>query len=257
MVDPYGQGGFGLRLEWGPVGARATQADISVVVDVLSFSTSVTVAVERGMRVFPYRWQGAQAEAFAAQNDAVLAVGRLEATREDVVAAPSLSPARLMTCKVIPRLVLPSPNGSTIAAALAGSGSTVVVGCLRNAAAVAAWLVPAVEAGRSVAVIAAGERWHHDNSLRPALEDHLGAGAILSALAALGHSGAFSPEASAAVDVFEGSSGRLDERMHRGVGGQELIISGFAADVAVAADLNSSSVVPVLHDGAFEAAGGR
>lgn len=54
----------------------ATRADVSVVVDVLSFSTSVTVAVGRGIRVFPYRWKGNRAEDFARENDAVLALGR-------------------------------------------------------------------------------------------------------------------------------------------------------------------------------------
>ncbi|MDP9822983.1 hypothetical protein [Nocardioides massiliensis] len=55
MADLFGQGEFGVRLDWGPTGAQATRADVAVVVDVLSFSTPVTVAVERGMRVFPYR----------------------------------------------------------------------------------------------------------------------------------------------------------------------------------------------------------
>jgi len=226
-----------------------------VIVDVLSFSTSVTVAVERGMRVFPYGWKGAQAEEFAAQHDAVLAVGRLEATTDGEVTAPSLSPAALLSCEMIPRLVLPSPNGSTIVAALLDGGSTVAVGCLRNAQAVAEWLVPAVKAGRSVAVIATGERWSYDDSLRPALEDHLGAGAILSALSALGHSDRLSPEASAAAELFDASVVRLSERMHSCVGGRELTSKGFASDVDVAADLNSSRIVPVLQGGAFDAAG--
>ncbi|RNI22761.1 hypothetical protein EFY87_08015 [Flexivirga caeni] len=47
-------------------------------------------------------------------------------------------------------------------------------------------MLRAVEAGRSVAVIAAGERWSFDDSLRPALEDQFGAGAVLSALVAHG-----------------------------------------------------------------------
>lgn len=254
MADLFGQGDFDVRLEWGPVGARATQADVSVIVDVLSFSTSVTVAVERGMRVFPYRWRGAHAAEFAAQHDAVLAVGRLEATRDGAVTAPSLSPAGLLACEVVPRLVLPSPNGSTIAAALVDGESTVAVGCLRNARAVATWLGPAAESGRSIAVIAAGERWTYDDSLRPALEDHLGAGAILSALLALDHRVRFSPEATAAVELFDAAAGTLSERVRDCVGGRELTSKGFGSDIDVAADLDSSSVVPVLTGGAFDAA---
>ncbi|MQW74587.1 2-phosphosulfolactate phosphatase [Nocardioides sp. dk4132] len=255
MADLFGQGSFGLRMDWGPVGARAARADVSVVVDVLSFSTSVCIAVERGMRVYPYRWKDAEAAEFARENAAVLAVGRLEATKEGGIPAPSLSPAGLLECEVVPRLVLPSPNGSTIAEALRETGAEVVAGCLRNAGAVAEWLAPALERGLSVAVIAAGERWSSDDSLRPALEDHLGAGAILWSLARLGHGDLMSPEAAAAVDLFAAAQDDLGERMARCVGGRELASKGFAADVSAAAALSVSDIVPVLAGGSFGPAG--
>jgi len=243
-----------VRFDWGPVGATAVGAEVSVVVDVLSFTTSVTVAVERGMRVYPFGWKDARAEDYAANHDAVLAVGRLEANKPGAVPAPSLSPAQLTSCPVVPRLVLPSPNGSSITTVLQDSGSTIVAGCLRNARAVAAWLAPQVVAGRSVAVIAAGERWEQDDSLRPAIEDHLGAGAILAALTELGHDDVLSPEARSAADLFVAvaDAGRLDAFMHDCVGGRELVAKGFAAaDVDVAAQVDASTTVPVLVDGAF------
>jgi 2-phosphosulfolactate phosphatase len=252
VPDPFGKGEFNVRLAWGPVGAQAVQAEVAVIVDVLSFSTSVTVACERGMRVFPYRWNGAQAEPFAAAHDAVLAVGRLEATKAGAMVAPSLSPASLQACEAATRLVLPSPNGSTIAAALHECGATVVAGCLRNARAVAQWLVRPIEDGRTVAVIAAGERWSSDDSLRPALEDHLGAGAILSGLVALGHGHRMSPEARAAAEMYDGGLDQLSARLYGCVSGRELVSRGFGADVDVAADLDASAIVPVLADGAFE-----
>lgn len=93
----------------------------------------------------------------------MLAVDR----RATSTAAPgSLSPAALRRAPFTPRLVLPSPNGSAIAAA--AHQSLVVAGCLRNATATARWLA---ERGlgntdRPVTVIAAGERWP-DGSLRP------------------------------------------------------------------------------------------
>src|SRR2546423_1644490 len=45
-----------VALEWGPIGAKvlAERSDVIVVVDVLSFSTSVTVAAERGAKVWPH-----------------------------------------------------------------------------------------------------------------------------------------------------------------------------------------------------------
>ncbi|CAN5454117.1 hypothetical protein BH23ACT6_BH23ACT6_00090 [soil metagenome] len=89
-------------------------ADVIAVVDVLSFSTSVCVAVERGMRVFPLRWKDDRARIFAAENDATLAVGRLEGSKDEAPLLPSLSPAQLLICHPSPRIVLPSPNGSHI-----------------------------------------------------------------------------------------------------------------------------------------------
>lgn len=218
--------------------------------DVLSFSTSVTVAVERGTRVYPCVWDDERARRAASEHGAVLAVGRLEALRDGVVVAPSLSPAGLLTVDPVERLVLPSPNGSAIAAEAACRGSAVAVGCLRNARAVARWLAGQVDAGRSVALIAAGERWP-DGSLRPALEDELGAGAIASDLRRLTPGASFSPEARAAASLFDATSETVAELVHDCAGGRELAARGFAEDGTVAADLDASSVVPVLDEGAF------
>ncbi|WP_273652515.1 2-phosphosulfolactate phosphatase [Cellulomonas fimi] len=251
MSEPFGQGSYAVRLDWGPVGAVRCGADVTVVVDVLSFSTAVTVAVERGTRVYPSRWGGEHARAVAAAHGAALAVGRLEATKDGAVVAPSLSPAALLETAPVESLVLPSPNGSTIVVEAVGTGSTVLAGCLRNAHAVATRLARTLDAGQTVGVVAAGERWDLDRSLRPALEDHLGAGAILAHLAAMGHGDAFSPEATVASAVFRASAGSLDRLLHDCVGGRELTAMGFAADVAVAATLDASGVVPVIVDGAF------
>lgn len=247
MNEWFAQRGYGVRFEWGPTGAQllAPGVDCLVVVDVLSFTTSVTTAVEAGTRVFPYAWRDETAHAFAKQVDAELAVGRRTAT----TASPwSLSPAALRRAPFTPRLVLPSPNGSAIAAA--AGGSTVVAGCLRNAKAVGRWLTlhdygtPA----RPVAVVAAGERWP-DGSLRPALEDLLGAGSIIAELHAQG-AGPLSPEAAVARTSFAESPGVADAVAACSSGG-ELAQGGFATDVAIATELDQSETVPVLVNGAF------
>lgn len=257
-----GQRAHVVRLDWGATGAEACagEDDVVVVVDVLSFSTSVTVAVERGTRVYPSPWGGVRAGELAERVGAVLAVGRLEAVRAGAAGMPTLSPARLREVDAPARLVLPSPNGSAIADAAARRGAVVVAGCLRNAGAVATWAGRALERGHAVVVVAAGERWVQDGSLRPALEDHLGAGAVLSRLRALGHGGAFGAEARAAAGLFDAVAGGAgDQRALAGLlrdcaGGREPAGAGFGADVDVAAELDASVVVPVLVDGAFVAA---
>lgn len=249
MGDPFDQSQHAIRLDWGPIGAGAIPADVAVVVDVLSFSTAVSVAVERGTRVFPYRWRDGGAAEYAAERGAAVALGRLEADCPDRAHAASLSPARMRDVPLPDRLVLPSPNGSTIAAILADSGSTVVVGCLRNAGAVADWLAERAALGASVSVIAAGERWAADDSLRPALEDHLGAGVILEALSRLLPDHVrFSPEALTAARLARAVKEEIPALVTDCASGRELIGRGFAADVAIATECDASAVVPVLSD---------
>lgn len=252
MTDAPGRMGYQVRLEWGLVGALAMPTDVAVVVDVLSFSTCVCIAVERGMRVYPYAWNDPAAHSFAREHEAFLAARRVHST-SDGRSTPSLSPSSLLKCPPVPRIVLPSPNGSSIASSLQSADIMVVIGCLRNAKAVAERLAGELDRGRTVAVVAAGERWGSDGSLRPALEDHLGAGAVLAALNSLGYDPAMSPEASAAVAMFEGAEPYLLDWLRRCASGKELADRGFESDVEVAAALDVSRAVPVLEGDWFEA----
>ena len=63
----FAQDGFSARFEWGPAGAQALAAgvDVLVIVDVLSFTTAVEVAVARGARVYPYQHRDDSAATFA------------------------------------------------------------------------------------------------------------------------------------------------------------------------------------------------
>lgn len=253
MDGLFSQDGYTLCFDWGLSGAERTHADLAVVVDVLSFSTAVSIAVDRGMAVYPYRWADESADAFARERDAVLAVGRLEALRSGNV-GPSLSPSALLTCEPVPRLVLPSPNGSAISEALRLREIDVAIGCLRNTSATVRHVEDALEAGETVAFVAAGERWE-DDSLRPCLEDHLGAGAALAMLAAAGFAGRMSPEARAAALLFAAHEPALSHAVHDCVSGQELCARGFDADVVAAVELDASPNVPLLIDGAFTSRG--
>ena len=233
-----------VHLEWGAVGARSLMqtCDLLIVVDVLSFTTAVDVAVGRGAVVFPY-W-GPRAPRLAARLQALLAVGRSRRSSENPY---SLSPRTLLTLRPGDRLVLPSPNGSAISRAAARSQRPILAGCLRNASAVAS---AAQTVASTIGVVAAGERWP-DGSLRPAFEDLVGAGSIISRLCA----DAWSPEAGAAVAAFQRASTDLSRQLLACSTGQELVELGFADDVHMAAELDASQTVPRLEGGAYR--GGR
>ncbi|QFQ98649.1 2-phosphosulfolactate phosphatase [Streptomyces phaeolivaceus] len=261
MGDWAVQSGSGIRFEWGPAGAGrlAGNAACLVVVDVLSFTTAVSVAVAQGIRVLPF-WlpegptaptarAAAQKAAgvYARQSGARLAVARRAVTPDSPW---SLSPAHLRAAPFVARLVLPSANGAAIAAA-APPGVRVVAACLRNITAVGSWLTARGYGTpqRPVAVIAAGERWP-DGTLRPALEDLLGAGALISDLHAQG-AGPLSAEAAAAKAAYEGTAD-LTHTVAAGASGRQLASTGFATDVAIATEEDSCTVVPVRDgDGAF------
>jgi 2-phosphosulfolactate phosphatase len=265
MTAVKSPGPYDVRFEWGAAGAAALApwSSCLVVVDVLSFSTSVTVAVEAGTRVYPCAWRDETAAAFARERQAELAVGRHAVS----AGRPwSLSPAALRRAPFTPRLVLPSPNGSAIcASAVAGGGAAgggmaesgaaggeaaVIVGCLRNAAAVGRFLQGTPGA---VTVIAAGERWP-DGSLRPALEDLLGAGMVIAALVECGGR-TLAPEAEAARACFEVTAD-VAAAVAGSVSGRELADGGFGEDVAIAVESGSCPLVPALADGAFTAVTG-
>lgn len=250
MVSPYAQDGFRATFDWGPAGATAVPADLVAVVDVLSFTTAVTVAVDQGIDVLPYRWRDETAVAYAEQHVAALAVGRSEAGPDGI----SLSPVTIRRAQGIQRLVLPSPNGSTISQQLSDAGTTVLAVSLRNLAAAADWVATRLTDNPSLKVlaVAAGERWT-DGSLRPAVEDLWGAGGFL---AALDNRGArLSPEARAAAAAYREVERELPQLLHDCAGGRELTAYGYADDVAIAAELNASKSVPVLRGAAFQHAG--
>jgi 2-phosphosulfolactate phosphatase len=207
----------------------------------------VSAAVEAGASVIPARWADERAAAFAASSGAVLA-GR----RED--GGPSLSPTDLLTLRPGTRLVLPSPNGATIAAAARDHGpAAVLAGCLRNAAATAR-RARELAGDRPVAVVASGE-WAPDGALRTAVEDLLGAGAVLAALdpAAAVSTPRCSPDAAAARAAFVAARPLVHEHLLDATSGRELVALGCTDDVRTAAVLDATDLAAQLVDGAFVA----
>jgi 2-phosphosulfolactate phosphatase len=283
MSRDLDQGQFSVRMEWGLPGATEVglDADYAVIVDVLSFTTAVSVALDQHIEVFPCPWRDHAAGEFARRHDAVLAVGRADAESPDQslvdagsprqstadaespdqskLVPVSLSPLSIRTAGAIGRIVLPSPNGSALASALQAhrrepgkARPRILAACLRNRAAVASWLAqrPDPPDRRKIfAVIAAGERWP-DNSLRPAAEDLWGAGALVAALASLGITG-LSPEARSAAAAWRAIEPALGPALATCGSGAELTAAGFGADVAIAGEVDVSKSVPLLSGDRF------
>ena len=252
------QEAYRVRFERGERGAvgllsrRPPDVQVAIVVDVLSFSTAVDVAVSRGAQVFPSRFKAlAESAQIATMYDALLAVPRSERSE----ASPyTLSPASLDALPSGARLVLPSPNGARcVRAAYECRVPVVIVGCLRNVQAVAA--LARARAGKkgAIAVIAAGERWP-DGTLRPAIEDDLGAGAIL---AALDLDAAYSPEARYAASAFDAMRDALPDAVRDSVSGRELGEGGFGDEIPWSLAVDVSATVPLLQDDGFIGAAPR
>lgn len=235
----HDQAGYDVCCEWGEQGVLqvASTCDVAIIVDVLSFSTCVELAVSRGALVYPFRGSTAAAVEFAAAQGADLAY------TDHSPSGYTLSPQTLVNVPRGTRLVLPSPNGSALT--LLAGARRVLAGCLRNARAVAQ---AASRLGRRVAVIPAGERWRTDGALRPGWEDWVGAGAIISHLA-----GRRSPEADAAVAVFASAQAQLGRLLAACGSGLELIERGRGRDVELAAQLNAGASAPIFFEGAYQA----
>ncbi|MCC3748815.1 2-phosphosulfolactate phosphatase [Rouxiella badensis] len=236
----FSQSGYEVRLEWGIAAVEnlAHEVDCIVIIDVMSFSTCVSIACDRGALLFPYPWKDQTAQEYARQKDAEAA----HVDRRFSGPGYTLSPQSLLKLSAGNRLVLPSPNGSATtfkAKAVASASTAIFCGSLRNLKATAR----ACLGFSRILLVPCGERWT-DGSLRPSLEDLTAAGGIIAHLAGKTPS----PEAEAAVAVYRATP--LD-RLRECASAQELIERGFAADVDLCLEPDVSDLACQLVDDAF------
>ncbi|MDE0545289.1 2-phosphosulfolactate phosphatase [Microbacterium sp. C7(2022)] len=224
----FDQSTYQVRFDWGLSGLeRLAPADIVVVVDVLNFSTHVIAEFESGREVVP----------------------------DAATAAPGF-------------------DGAPIAALAGRSDGTVLLATHRNCGAVAREVMRVqTERGTrtSVAVIAAGERDGLDDALverdgleaaagafahgqsgavRFAVEDFLGAGAVIAALGDLGIDHC-SPEAVAAAEAHRALRGATRHLLSASGTGRQLAAAGQGHALAAALAAGESAVVPRLRAGTF------
>jgi 2-phosphosulfolactate phosphatase len=240
-----------VRLAWGRRGAHdaAERGDILVVVDTLRFSTAAATAVHHGALIYPCATDEALYTALA------LRVGGEVALHHAAAPTPtrfSLSPRSFLTIEPGMRVVLPSPNGSTCSQ-YGSRAPALFVGALVNAQAVAGAVSYLLneDSHLNVTVLACGERWRtpdEEGALRFAVEDYLGAGAILSALP-------FSQamEAQVCAATFRAMRDHLEPALWECESGQELRDKGLGEDVRFAARLNVYDTAPILRGEWLEA----
>ena len=175
-MRPLDQHGADVRFDWGRQGLESLLAGgvrTVVVIDVLRFTTAVDVACGRGAAVTPSGGSPTGAAEEASRRGAVLAAGP---PRGGDTSVPSLSPVSLRNLTPADHVVLPSGDGARLAGHAPPTGVVVLAACLRNATAVAEAITDF-----PVGVVAAGETWP-DGSMRVAVEDAWGAGALIRAL---------------------------------------------------------------------------
>lgn len=252
--DDLTQQSYEVRFDWGAEGARsiAPGAGVVVIIDTISFTTTVELGVGHGLEIEPFPSVDREAAAVhAARIGAKVAARRGEP-------GVSLSPTSMTAENVADfgakRAVIVSLNGSRVSAAAAALGIPVVAANLRNYSAVARWILAYQEQlGRrvNVAIVASGER-RADDTLRPAVEDQLAAGALIGALAAVGID-ACSPEAAVAAASFDAMRRAVGHLLTASVSARELAAVDQLDDVRIAAALDVSATVPVMRDGVFRA----
>ena len=243
--DPWPQ--CQVHVEWGPTGAglAAARGDVIVVVDILSFSTTLAIAVSRDFACLVF--SPAELDEMGGMQAAAAGLKARPLSKQRLVPPGqlSLSPASLLTAEPGQRVLFTSLNGAAVTAAAANAPG-LLVGSLRNASATAAATARLLNTGGRVTVVACGEHWSSTapgtQGWRPALEDWLGAGLICARLA--GHGLGLSAEASAAATAWHGP-----DILANCVSARELQARGFGEDVTLALEVDVSDRVPTRTDG--------
>jgi len=240
MLQWFSQGNFSVRLEWSlsAVEHLAATVDCVVIVDVMSFSTCVSIAVSHGAYIYPYPWKDASAIEYARSLNANTASLDRRLSGEGY----SLSPTSLRKITKGEKLVLPSPNGSAASFKARDAGVAVLSGCFRNMSATA----NACRSFSRVLVVPCGERWH-DGSLRPCIEDYVAAGAIITAMGRAD----CSPEAQAAMATWNYYRQHNLVPLRDCASALELIQRGFNEDVDLCLEIDQSNQECRLRDNAY------
>lgn len=219
---------------------------VCVVVDVLRASSSVVTLLERGCRAVVVAKNVAEARGVHEGLPGFLLCGEAGGLPPEGFDYGN-SPVEFSRLDLAEKsAVLATSNGTRVLAALAEVAPAVLVGGLLNRTAVAkAALAIAAERGLDVQVVCSAA---YGGSVF-VLEDALGAGAIADA-AMTAHPSVIAGDAARfARDAFVVSQPRIAEALQSAYHAQELVDVGLGDDVAYCAQLDTSSVAPLLERG--------
>ncbi len=219
---------------WGQDGIAYYGAFFSaiVIVDVLSFCTTVDLALSKECSIIPTSLKDeTQLLSLAERQGAILAKKRNEC-------GITLSPSSMRNLDPKQTILLTSPNGSSLMDIASRFEKPVFAGCFRNSKALSEFLN--LREFFPVLFVAAGERFSNA-MLKPSLEDYWGVGSILANL-----NGDKTIEAEDAIQSFNSIASNLTSNLMACESGQELIVHGYEQDVELAAEFNASNVISVL-----------
>ncbi len=218
---------------------------VCVVVDVLRASSSIVTLLDRGAdRVL----------AAPTLDGAVALHGRLPehilCGEKDGLPPPGFdygnSPSEFSRLRLAGRsVILATSNGTRILAALAGAPAVLVGALLNRSAAARAAAAIAAERGLDITVVCSAAY----GGSTFVLEDALGAGAIVDAALALKAPLEPADAACFARDAFTVARPDIQRAVAAAYHARELAAAGLAEDVAYCAQLDVSSVVPLLEPG--------
>ena len=237
-----------LRLfaSWRSVDPAELKGAAAVVVDVLRATTSIACAVASGAKVIP-AGSVSLARRLARSESQSLLAGERGGVRIPGFPLDN-SPRVLLDRSLRGRPVVLTTTNGTRAVEAARGARTVLAGALVNAPAVAAHLA---RLGRDVVFVCAGRA-----SGAPALEDFLGAGAVIdSLLARRGARWKVTDGVEMALALFRSHRRRLPAALRETDGGRLLLELGAEADVALSARVGLVTSVPSLVRGRFVEAG--
>ena len=228
---------------------RDTSADAYVVIDVLRFSTTVAAALASGFREIHVFSELSEAVKFARENKALL-VAEVEGVKPKDADLDNSPTAIIDYVKKYGvgsgKLAIRTTSGALIVSEAISLGlGNVLVGSLVNARFVA----EALEELRpsSINIVCAGFR-----RAKFAIEDFLGAGAIICELAGITEVNLFD-EAMAALHTYLSLRDDLLGAIRSGRSGRFLCSTGRDRDVVFASKVNTVNAVPVLGNGVIRA----